>query len=166
MIVPQSKNQQNGNGRLRVKEHKNDIDSNGVSKYGSYESKRGSKFKDQGREYWEQQRIGQKNHNQNISDTSKTDLPTFGILTKIKSINNGNQEYNQGEYDSENQVSYSSTREDELDGLDLLKDPKENSNPNINPNGYPFGSKASSFHTKSAIEHTFITILIYVIACM
>ena len=162
MIVPQSKNQQHGKARSRVKEHKNNIDSNVVSKYGSYESKKGAKFKDQGREYWEQQRI----QNQNISDTSKTDLPNFGILTKIKSINDGNRENSQGEYDSGNQVSYSSTREDELDGLEALEDPKENSEHKINSNGYPFGSKASSFQTKFAIEHMFIIILIYVIACM
>ena len=136
--------------------YKNDIDSNVVSKYGSYESKRGSNLKNQGQEYWEQQRIGQKN--QNISDTSKTDLPNFGILTKIKSINDGNREYSQGDYDSGNQVSYSSTREDELDGLEALEDPKENSKHNSNPNVHPFGSKATSFQTKLSIEHMFIII--------
>ena len=144
--------------RHRAKGRKHDVGSNVVSKYGTYESKRESRLKIDGKEVWDNRRSNQKNKHRNISTTK---VPKFGVLTKIKSINDDDDEYG-----SSNQVTYNSILEDELDGLEALEDPKEKSDQNPNPNGFPFGSNASSFQKQNLILILLILMNSYIIMCM
>ena len=162
MIVPlERNNNQNEKSWRRLKEHKNNINSTRIAKYGS---KRLEKIKMKAREYWDPKRLGDKTHNRrNISSTNNPSLEKEHYTKDAyyyKNINNNNN------IDTNNQVSYSSAHEDELDGLEALEDPKENSGRNTNQNGFPFGSKASSFQSQCAVAHWFLLISCCIIMCM
>ena len=156
--MPQPKHDQNEKVRHRTKGRRKDIDSNVVSKFGSHESQRDSRLKNDGKDLWDNRRSNQKNKHRNISTTK---VPKFGVLTKFKSINDDDDEYG-----ASNQVTYNSILEDELDGLEALEDPKQKSEQNLNPNGFPFGSNASCFQKQNLIIFLLILTNSYHIMCM
>ena len=153
MLLPKSRYKQNEKIRHRVKENKNDIDSNAVAKSGSQESKRDVKFNKGTPNYAEDNGLKQKTRYRNISST---DLPGL-----YKSINNNN-----GEYESSNHASYGPMTEDELDGLEPLDDTQQKPNHNADQHRFPFGSKASSFQNQHAIVCWFIVISSSIVVSM
>ena len=156
LIVPKPAHEQNENMRHRTKGRNKDMDSNNVSKYGSYVTNRESRLKSQEKNIWGQKRPNQKNKYRNISTTK---VPKFGVLTKIKSINDD-------EFGTSNQVTYNSILEDYKDGLEFLEDPEEKSKKDKDSEGFPFGSNASNIRNNIFIIFTLIVIDLFVIVCM
>ena len=155
LIVPQP--ERNEKVRHRTKGRKNDIGSNVVSKYGSYETQKGSRPGNQEKDLWGQRRQNQKNKHRNISTTK---VPKYGVLTKFKSINDND------EYGTSNQVTYNSILEDYKDGLEYLEDPEEKSKQDSNSNIYLNGSNATNLQKQNLIIFMLIVLDIFVIICM
>ena len=157
LIVPQPAHEQNEKMRHRTKGRNKDIGSNMVSKYGSYETNRESRLKNQEKNLWDQKRPNQKNKYRHISTTK---VPKFGVLTKIKSISDDD------EYGTSNQVTYNSIVEDYKDGLEFLEDPEEKSKKDKDSKVFPFGSNAPNIRKNIFVIYTLIFIDIFVIVCM
>ena len=123
-----------------------------------YENNRESRTRNRDKDNWVQNRHNQKNKHRNISTTK---VPKFGVLTKIKSINEDDDEYG-----TSNQVTYNSIIEDYKDGLEYLEDPEENSKKDKNTKGFPFGSNAPKIQNNVFIIFMLIVIHLSVIICM
>ena len=94
---------------------------------------------------------------------SSTDVPGLQDGHTKNTYYYQNVNNNNGEYESSNSASM---KEDELDGLEALEDPQQRPNYNEKPNGFSFGSKASSFQNKYAIVCWIIVISSCIIVSM